>query len=128
MKEPLWIDREDALALHDMMLAQHGGRSGVRDLGLLDSALHRSRDLFDYKKPSLFDLAGAYAYGIIQNHPFIDGNKRTGFLLAATFLAVNGVELFASEIDVVISTVALAEKRITEIQYAAWLKRDSRKR
>ena len=128
MKEPLWIDREDALAIHDMMLAQHGGRSGVRDLGLLDSALHRSRDLFDYKKPSLFDLAGAYAYGIIQNHPFIDGNKRTGFLLAATFLAVNGVELFASEIDVVISTVALAEKRITEIQYAAWLKRDSRKR
>lgn len=127
MKEPLWIDREDALAIHDMMLAQHGGLAGVRDMELLESGLNRPRHLYAYEKPSLLDLAASYAHGIVQNHPFSDGNKRTGFMVAATFLEVNGMELTANEADVVLSTVALAERKMTETEYAVWLGENSKK-
>ena len=126
MKEPLWIDRDDALAIHDMMLAQHGGLAGVRDFGLLDSGLNRPRHLFAYGKAALADLAAAYAHGIVQNHPFNDGNKRTGFLVAATFLEVNGRVVGVTEADVVTSTVALAERKMTEAEYAGWLGSNSK--
>ena len=126
MKEPLWIDREDVLAIHDMMLAQHGGMVGLRDAGLLESGLNRPRQIFAYEKPTLHQLAAAYAHGIVQNHPFLDGNKRTGFMAAATFLEVNGLEFTATEADVVIATLALADRKMSEKEYAAWLHANSK--
>jgi death-on-curing protein len=125
VKEPLWIDREDVLAIHDMMLAQHGGMVGLRDVGLLESGLNRPRQIFAYEKPTLHHLAAAYAHGIVQNHPFLDGNKRTGFMAAATFLEVNGLEFTASEADVVIATLALADRKMSEKEYAVWLQASS---
>lgn len=126
MKEPLWIDREDVLAIHDMMLAQHGGMVGLRDAGLLESGLNRPRQIFAYEKPTLHQLAAAYAHGIVQNHPFLDGNKRTGFMATATFLEVNGLEFTATEADVVIATLALADRKMSEQEYAAWLLANSK--
>lgn len=126
MKEPHWIVREETLALHDMLLSQYGGCAGVRDQGLLDSALARPKQVFAYGKPSLTQLAAAYAAGVIKNHPFLDGNKRTGFMLGAGFLELNGVEFFATEPDAVIRTLALAAGEMTEAAYAEWLQHHSR--
>lgn len=127
MKEPVWLDHADCLAIHEMMLAQHGGLAGVRDAGLLESALAKPQHLFAYGKPTLPQLAASYAAGIALNHPFLDGNKRTGFLLAATFLELNGMTFTASEESVVASTVALAAGEMKEAGYAAWLKGNARK-
>jgi death-on-curing protein len=126
MKDLLWLGREECLALHDMMLSQHGGLAGIRDEGLLDSALARPANLFAYGEPTLFDLAASYACGIVKNHPFIDGNKRTGFMMGAGFLEVNGMEFQATEAEVVLRTLALAAGEMTEAQYASWLKENSR--
>src|ERR1043165_3728796 len=114
MKEPLWLTRDDALAAHDMMLSQHGGLEGVRDEGLLESALAKPKNKFAYKSPSVAEMAASYAAGIVLNHPFLDGNKRTGFLIAATFLELNGFEFFAEETSVVERTLALAAGAISE--------------
>ena len=127
MKKPVWLDREVALAIHELMLAQHGGLAGVRDEGLLESALSKPRNLFAYGKPTVAQLAASYAAGIIRNHPFLDGNKRTGFMLAATFMELNGLTLTASEESVVQQTLALAAGELKEASYAAWLKENSRK-
>jgi death-on-curing protein len=127
MKEPVWLDRGECLAIHEMMLAQHGGLAGVRDEGLLESALAKPRNLFAYRSPTLPEMAASYATGIILNHPFLDGNKRTGFLVAATFLEVNGFVFAATEESVVKTTVALASGELKEADYAAWLKSNSRK-
>jgi death-on-curing protein len=127
VKEPLWLDRQDCLAIHEMMLAQHGGLGGVRDEGLLESALAKPRNLFAYGKPTLAELAASYASGIIHNHPFLDGNKRTGFLLAATFLETNGLVFTAPEESVVERTLALAAGKLNPAGYAAWLKASSKK-
>lgn len=121
MNVPIWMTREDALALHDMMLAQHGGLAGVREMGLLDSALARPRHLSSYGRRQLPKLSAVYAGGIVRHHPFNDGNKRTGFLIAATFLEVNGYEFRAPGADVVLSTVALAANKMSEADYADWL-------
>ena len=125
MKEPLWLTRDDALAVHEMMLAQHGGLAGVRDEGLLESALAKPQTLFAYGKPSLAELAGSYAAGVICNHPFLDGNKRTGFILAAGFLEINGRDFSATEIEVVEKTLALAAGAISQKEYAKWLEKNS---
>jgi death-on-curing protein len=122
VKEPAWIDAADCLAFHEEMLARFGGLGGIRDRGLLDSALNRPIHLFAYGKPDLFALATAYAAGIIKNHPFLDGNKRAGFMAAALFLEVNDLEFSAPEEEVVLQTVALAAGDIREKNYAAWLK------
>src|SRR5450756_3207565 len=98
MKEPVWVFREVVFMLHEQSLAQFGGLAGGRDEGLLDSALGKPLNLFAYGKPSLFDLAASYGYGIVKNHPFIDGNKRTGFIVAVTFLELNGLRFAASEV------------------------------
>src|SRR5579859_7816108 len=97
MKEPIWLDRTDCLAIHEMVLAQHGGLAGVRDPGMLESALSKPQNLFAYSKPTLAQMAASYAAGIVLNHPFLDGNKRTGFMVAATFLELNGLEFTATE-------------------------------
>ena len=127
MKEPIWLNREDSLAIHEMMLAQHGGLAGVRDEGLLESALSKPQNLFAYGSPTLPELAASYAVGIILNHPFLDGNKRTGFMLAAIFLEVNGMEFGATEESVVEITPALAGGKLKQVAYAKWLSENSSK-
>ena len=127
MKEPVWVFREVVLMLHEQSLAQFGGSAGVRDEGLLDSALGRPRHRFAYGKPTLFDLAASYAFGLVKNHPFIDGNKRTGFIVAVTFLELNGLRFGASEVDATVRTLALAAGEMTETAYSAWLKANSKR-
>lgn len=114
------------MAIHDDLLADFGGSPGVRDEGLLESALARPANFFVYGKPTIFDLAAAYAFGIIANHPFIDGNKRTGFMAAYVFLARNGYLLTASEPDATAATFALASKQMTEPEYAHWIRGNCR--
>lgn len=120
-----WLKDEVLLAVHDEQLAEHGGAEGVRDSGLLSSALARPRNLAEYEKPSAFDLATAYAASIIRNHPFVDGNKRTGFLAAYIFLALNGWELDAPEADAAAVVLDLAAGKIDEHQFSSWLKINS---
>jgi death on curing protein len=127
VKQPVWLDRNDCLAIHEMMLAQHGGPAGVRDEGLLESALARPQNLFAYGTPTLAEMASSYAAGIIRGHPFLDGNKRTGFMLAVTFLELNGRIFAATEESVVEKTVALAAGKLEESAYAAWLNTNLRK-
>lgn len=126
MNPPYWLTRDECLALHDMMLSFYGGIAGVRDEHLLESALARPQQLFHYGKPSMAEMAAAYAAGIVKNHPFLDGNKRTGFMLGAGFLECNGHEFYASEADAVMSTLAMAAGEMTEAAYAEWLQANSR--
>jgi death-on-curing protein len=127
VKQPIWVGREFIPALHEELLADFGGAAGIRDEGLLESALSRPQNLFAYGKPSLFELAAAYAFGIVANHPFIDGNKRTGFMTAYVFLALNGWQLTATEADATAATLALASKQVTRSEYASWSKDNCRK-
>lgn len=108
MTEPRWLTRQAVEIIHDEQLAEHGGAGGLRDAGLLDSALARPRNLDAYGEAGLCVLAAAYAAGIVRNHPFVDGNKRAGFLAAYTFLAVNGLDLDAPEAEAVVMTRDLA--------------------
>ncbi|WP_245846410.1 type II toxin-antitoxin system death-on-curing family toxin [Prosthecobacter debontii] len=118
--------KETVLALHEQSLHEHGGSSGIRDDGLLDSALGKPQNLFAYGHPNLFDLAAGYAYyGLVKNHPFLDGNKRTGFVTAVLMLELNGFCFQATEADAAIRTLALAAGEMTESGYAAWLEANS---
>lgn len=111
-----------ALAIHEEQLLEHGGGQGVRDMGLLQSALARPENLAHYGEPDVFDLAAAYAFGIAKNHPFIDGNKRTAFVVMELFLALNGVELEASDEECVTKFLALASGDLSEGGLAHWLR------
>jgi len=113
------------IALHDEQLAEHGGGVGIRDAGLLSSSLARPRNQAVYGDPSVFGLAAAYAYGIVRNHPFVDGNKRTGFLAAYVFLDMNGWELMAPEGEAVAAVLALAAGEMQESGFSDWLKTNS---
>jgi death on curing protein len=126
VKEPIWLNRQDCLAIHEMMLAQHCGLAGVRDAGLLESALAKAQHLFAYQSPTVAEMAASYAAGIILNHPFLDGNKRTGFMLAATFLELNGLEFTATEESVIEMTLALASGKLKQSAYAEWLSKNSK--
>lgn len=121
MTPPVWVAREAVLAVHEQMLSEFGGDSGVRDAGLLESALARPENKFGYGAPTLFEMAAAYAYGIVRNHPFVDGNKRTGFMAAVMFLERNSCRFSAGEADAVVRTLGLAAGELTESDYAAWL-------
>ncbi len=121
MNEPRWIGLDLVLALHAEQLDEHGGAHGVRDLAGIESALAKPRHLFTYGTPSVFELAAAYAAGLSQNHGFIDGNKRTSFLTAYVFLFDNGFEIAASQAEVVAAMLDLAEHKLTQAQFAAWL-------
>lgn len=121
-----WVEDETVLALHDQLLAAFGGASGVRDEGLLASALARPRAKARYAASDLFDLAAAYAFGLVKNHPFVDGNKRIGFATAIVFLEVNGQIFEAPEAEALVETLALAAGDRSEAAYAAWLRRHSR--
>ncbi len=122
MTEPVWVARELVLVLHDRLLAAHGGAPGLRDEGLLDSALARPRQLLAYGRPDLFALAAAYAGGLVRNHPFVDGNKRTAFITAYVFLARNDRTLAAPEPDATAIMMALAAGATDEAAFAAWLR------
>jgi death-on-curing protein len=122
MNEPRWIFAEVVLAVQEELLARFGGLAGLRDEGLLDSALNRPQHLFAYEETTLFDLAAAYALGIVKNHPFLDGNKRIGFMTAYIFLGANGYNLTAPEEEVILQTLALAAGEIDQTAYAVWLK------
>lgn len=126
MKQPVWVLHEVVLMLHEQSLAQHGGSAGTRDDGLLESALGRPQHLFVYGKPTLFDLAASYAFALVKNHPFIDGNKRSGFVVAVAFLELNGLRFGASEVDATLRTLALAAGEMTEKAYSEWLKANSK--
>lgn len=121
MSEPVWVEEEDCLSFHEKLLARFGGASGLRDRGLLLSALARPKHLFAYEQPSMFNLAAAYAHGIVKNHPFFDGNKRSGFLAAALFLESNGFRFTATEESATLKTLQLAAGDITLDEFAAWL-------
>lgn len=127
MKEPYWFGREECLMLHEMLIAQYGGLAGIRDDNLLESASAKPRQLFAYGQPKMSDLAASYSVGRVKNHPFLDGNKRTGFMLGAGFLERNGLVFTATEADAVLRTLALAASEITEAQYAAWFAANSRR-
>lgn len=127
MRRPEWILRETVLALHEQLLAEFGGTAGTRDEGLLDSALSRPENLFAYEHPRIAELAAAYSFGLVKNHPFVDGNKRIGFAIGALFLRLNGWVLVASEADAVLQTLALAAGEIGEKEYACWLEANSEK-
>jgi death-on-curing protein len=128
VKQPVWVQRETVLGLHEQLLAAFGGATGVRDKGLLDSALARPENLLAYETPSVFALAASYAFGIVKNHPFVDGNKRTGFVVAALFIELNGYLFDAAEADAVVQTLGLAAGEIREGDYAAWLEANARSR
>ncbi len=120
--EPCWLDVETALAIHDRQLAEHGGGSGVRDAGLLDSALARPMNAWAYGSDDPAALAAAYAFGVARNHPFVDGNKRTAWVLARLFLALNGHELRFETADAVTAMLALAAGELSEDELAAWFR------
>mgnify|MGYP003377167504 CR=1 FL=1 len=122
MTEPLWIEERDAIALHDRLLALHGGAVGIRDDGLLKSALARPQQIYVYADaPDLMELAAAYTGGLVRNHPFIDGNKRTGFVVGILFLELNGYRFSANEADATQAVLALAAGTLDEASYAAFL-------
>lgn len=123
MREPIWVDERDALTLHDRLLALHGGAAGLRDHGLLKSALARPRQHFAYSESSdIIDMATAYTAGIVRNHPFVDGNKRTGFVVGILFLELNGYRFTASEEDAAQAVLNLAAGTLDDTGYTAFLR------
>ena len=119
----VWIDRRALLLLHGESLVLHGGAPGMRDEGLLDSALARPENLAAYGQPDVFDCAATHAFGLAKNHPFIDGNKRAAFLGAGMFLRLNSFRLTATQQDATLTMLALAASDITEAAYADWLRK-----
>lgn len=122
MPEPEWIGVETALAIHEEQIAEHGGGEGVRDRGLLESALARPRNAWGYGVTDICTLAATLGHGIARNHPFVDGNKRTAFVVVETFLILNGAELGASDAESVVAMLDLAAGEMTEDEFADWLR------
>jgi death on curing protein len=120
--EPIWLDSTDALAIHDRQLAEHGGGTGVRDMTMLESALGRPVNRWHYGTNDVAELAAAYAFGVARNHPFIDGNKRTSWVLARLFLAINGHKITFDKEDAVRTVLALASGDLSEDELADWFR------
>lgn len=119
----MWLDSRDALAIHDRQLAEHGGGQGIRDASLLESALSRPVNRWHYGDDDFANLAAAYAYGVARNHPFIDGNKRTAWVLARLFLTLNGQLLIFDQTDATQTMIALAAGELSEDEMADWFRR-----
>lgn len=117
-----WVDKHALLLLHGESLAEHGGSIGMRDEGLLDSALARAANLAAYAEPDVAALAATYGFGIARNHPFVDGNKRAAFLSVGLFLALNGHRLVTTQADATVTMLALAAGELDEAGFAAWLR------
>ncbi len=124
-KEPKWISKQAVFALHERLLADHGGAPGLLDEGSLDAALASPKNHFEYEQADTFQLAAAYAYAITQNHPFIDGNKRVALTAAGVFLELNGHRLDAPEAEAVAATTALSTRQLDEHGFAEWLRASS---
>ena len=127
MKEPVWVEAGDALAIHAQLLMRHGGASGVRDKGLLESALARPRQKFAYASPGIIETATAYTAGIVKDLPFVDTNKLTGFVVGVLYLELNGFDFTASEAEAALAALELAAGTIDETGFALFL-RDHSKR
>lgn len=123
-----WVDKRALLLLHDESLAEHGGLGGLRDEGLLDSALARPTNLAAYGEPDLIELAASYCVGLAKNHPFVDGNKRAALLAMGMFLYLNGHRLVASQADATLAILAVASSEWDEPTLAAWLRRHTEPR
>ena len=125
MPKIVWLLEETLTAIHHRQIAEHGGSEGLRDEGLLLSALARPQNLLAYGEPApdLASLAATYAYGIARNHPFVDGNKRTALVAGRTFLILNGVDLEATQDDKVLAFLNLAEGAISEEELAEWIRK-----
>ena len=121
----IWLDNKVLLAVHDEQLAEHGGISGVRDMGLFESAISRPQNLAVYAKPDAAEIAAAYGYGIARNHPFLDGNKRTAFVAMELFLVLNGYDLLASDVECVMTMLAVAAGDMEEADFAQWIREHS---
>ena len=122
MSEPVWLSTELIIAIHDEQLEQFGGPSGLRDRGLLESALARPLNQYAYGNEDMAALAAAFVFGLVRNHPFIDGNKRTGLLALVTFLGLNGIDFVAPEAETAITMLALAAGEIDEGELAHWIR------
>lgn len=124
MPEPIWVRHDVAQAVHSRQLAEHGGEPGIRDEGLLSSALARPRNLMAYadQEPDLAALAAAYAFGISKNHPFLDGNKRTAYVVCRTFLKLNDCDIQASPQEKYVTFMKLAKGELAEEALAAWIR------
>ncbi len=128
-KEPLWIEERDVLAIHDRIMALHGGAVGLRDRGLLESALARPRQHHAYAKtPDTVEMAALYTAGIVRNHPFADGNKRTGFVVGVLFLELHGFDFRASEEDATHAVMALAAGTLDGAGYTAWMRENAKRK
>ncbi len=125
MSQFRWIDKRLLIILHDESLALHGGASGIRDEGLLDSALHRAINLAMHSNPDYADLAAAYGVGLAKNHAFIDGNKRVAFLSVGLFLLLNGYKFTATQVDATLIMLAVAAGDINEENFAEWIRNNS---
>ena len=124
---PRWISKQAVPAIHERLLAEHGGAAGLRDEALLDAALAGPENHYAYEQADVLRVAAAYAYAITQNHLFTDGNKRVALTVAGVFLELNGYRLEASEPDAAQATRALASREITELEFAVWLRASSSK-
>jgi death on curing protein len=120
--EPVWLDSRIAYAVHDRQLAEHGGGVGLRDAGALESALARPINRWSYGENELVQLAAAYAFGIARNHPFVDGNKRTAWIMARLFLLANTVEIAFDKVDATNTVIALAAGELSEDELADWFR------
>jgi death-on-curing protein len=128
MTEWVWLGVEVISAIHDEQLAEHGGSSGVRDRGLLESALAKPKHRAAYGEPDVAELAAAYGWGISRNHPFLDGNKRAAFVAVELFLELNGWQLVASDADCVMTMLRVAAGEVEEVDFADWIRRESKPR
>ena len=125
MSEPIWIEDDLVLAIHDRLLVEHGGGAGVRDEALLQSALNRPQNHMAYASSDIIELAAKYTAGIVQNHPFVDGNKRTGFVIGVLFLELNGYRFIASEEAAAQAVFELAAGTINETNFSEFLRENS---
>lgn len=126
MTEPKWVLVEVVQAIHNMVLAEHGGGEGVRDSALLDSAISRAKQKYRYdRRATLFEMAAAYSFGIAKNHPFVDGNKRTAFMTGTIFLEINGYKLVALEAETTSIFEGLAGSKISEPELSTWFEQNT---
>lgn len=117
-----WLDKRLLIILHDESLALHGGASGIRDEGLLDSALNRAANLAHYSEPDFAELAAAYGVGLAKNHAFVDGNKRVAFLAVGLFLGMNGYKLKTTPVDATLTMLGVASGEVPEAEFADWIR------
>lgn len=118
----IWVTLDVAISAHAEQILEHGGGEGIREAGLLESAMARPRNLALYGEPDVSELAASYAFGIARNHPFIDGNKRTAAVISETFLVLNGASLLATDAELVVAFIALAAGELSEDELTDWFR------